>query len=61
MLREEFDKTQNGALNKYFPKEAVKQEEDFDLVLDCSVACASKSDNDRSDNDGNEHSKPSVG
>ena len=24
-LREEFDKTQKGALGKYFPKEAVKQ------------------------------------
>jgi hypothetical protein len=29
-LREEFDKTQKGTLDKYFPKEAVKQEEDFD-------------------------------
>jgi hypothetical protein len=28
-LREEFDKTQKGALEKYFPKEAVKQQEDF--------------------------------
>ena len=54
MLREEFYKTQNGALNKYFTKEAVKKEEDCDLVLDCSFACASKTDNDRSDNDGNE-------
>ena len=40
-------------LDKYFPKEAVKQEEDFDLVLDSSVACAVKTDNE-SDNDGNE-------
>jgi len=54
MLREEFDETQKGALDKYFPKEAVKQQEDFDLVLDSSVTCASKTDNDRSDNDGNE-------
>jgi hypothetical protein len=53
-LREEFDKTQKGALVKYFPKEAVKQQEDFDLVLDSSVACAAKTDNDQSDNDGNE-------
>ena len=53
-LREEFDKTQKGALDKYFPKEAVKQEEDFDLVLDSSVACAAKTDNDESDSDGKE-------
>jgi hypothetical protein len=53
-LREEFDKTQKGALHKYFPKQAVKQEEDFDLVLNSSVACAAKTDNDKSDNDGNE-------
>ena len=33
MLREEFDETQKGALDKYFPKEAVKQQEDLDLVL----------------------------
>jgi hypothetical protein len=51
MLREEFDKTLKGA---YFPKEAVKQKEDFDLVLDSSVACAAKTDNDKSDNNGNE-------
>jgi hypothetical protein len=54
MLREEFDKTLKGALDKYFPKEAVKQEEDFDLVLDSSAACAAKTDNDKSDKDGNE-------
>jgi hypothetical protein len=54
-LREENDKTKKGALDKYFPKEAVKQEEDFDLVLDSSVACAAKTDNDKSDNDGNEY------
>jgi hypothetical protein len=53
-LREAFDKTQKGALDKYFPKEAVKQEEDFDLVLDSSVACAAKTENNKSDNDGNE-------
>jgi hypothetical protein len=29
-------------MDKYFPKEAVKQENDFDLVLDSSVACAAK-------------------
>jgi hypothetical protein len=45
--REEFDKTQKGALDKYFPNEAVKQEEDFDLVLDSSVACSAKTDNDK--------------
>ena len=32
-LREEFDKTQKRAFDKYFPKEAVKQQEDLDLVL----------------------------
>jgi hypothetical protein len=53
-LREEFDKTQKGALDNYFPNEAVKQEEDFDLVLDSSVACAAKTENDKSDKDGNE-------
>jgi len=53
-LREEFDKAQKGPLDKYFPKEAVKQQEDFDLVLNSSVACAVKTDNDKSDNDGNE-------
>ena len=53
-LREEFDKTQKGALDKYFTREAVKQEEDFDLVLDFGVACVAKTDNDESDNDGNE-------
>jgi hypothetical protein len=41
-------------LYKYIPKEAVKQEDDFDLVLDSSIACAVKTDNDKSDNDGNE-------
>jgi hypothetical protein len=41
-------------LDNYFPKEAVKQEEDFDLVLDSSVTCAAKADNDKSDNDGDE-------
>jgi hypothetical protein len=41
-------------LDKYFPKEAVTQEEDFDLVLDSSVACAAKTDIDKSDNGGNE-------
>ena len=39
MLREEFDKTKKGALDKYFPKE------DFDLVLDSSVTCAGKTAN----------------
>jgi hypothetical protein len=53
-LREECDKTQKGALDKYFPKEAVKQEKDFDLVLDSGIACAAKTDNDKSDNDGKE-------
>jgi hypothetical protein len=53
-LREEFVKTQKGALDKYFPKKAVKQEDDFDLVLDSSVACVAKTDNDKSDNDSNE-------
>jgi hypothetical protein len=53
-LREEFDKTQKGELDKYFAKEAVKQEEDFDLVLYSSVACAAKTDNDESDSDGKE-------
>jgi hypothetical protein len=52
-LREEFDKTKKGVLDKYFPKEAVTQEEDFDLVLDSSFACAAKTDNDKSDNGGN--------
>ena len=52
-VREEFDKTQKGALDKYFLKEAVKQQEDFDLVLDSSVACAAKTDNDKNDDDGN--------
>ena len=52
-VREEFDKTQKGALDKYFPKGAVKQQEDFDLVLDSSVACAAKTDNDKNDDDGN--------
>jgi hypothetical protein len=53
-LRENFDKTKKGAIDKYFPKEAVKQEEGFDLVLDSSVTCATKTDNDKSDSDGNE-------
>jgi hypothetical protein len=53
-LREEFDTAKKGALDKYFPKEAVKQEEDFDLVLDSSVASAANTDNDKSANDGNE-------
>jgi hypothetical protein len=53
-LREECDKTQKGALDKYSPKEAVKQEREFHLVLDSGVACAAKTDNDKSDNDGNE-------
>jgi len=33
-LREEFDKTQKGVLDKYFPKEAVKQEDSS-----CLTAC----------------------
>jgi hypothetical protein len=53
-LREEFDKTQKGALDKYFPKEAVKEERDFDLVLDSSVARAAKTDKDKCATDGNE-------
>ena len=52
-LTEEFDKTQKEVLEKHFPKEAVKQEVDFYLVLDSNVACAAKTD-DESDNDGNE-------
>jgi hypothetical protein len=46
-------KLKKGALDIYFPNEAVKQEEDFDLVLDSSVTCAATTDNDKSDNDGN--------
>jgi hypothetical protein len=52
-LRETFNKTEKGAVDRYFPKETVKQEEDFDLVLNSSVACAAKTGNDKSDNDGN--------
>jgi hypothetical protein len=53
-LREEFDKTRKAALDEYFPNKAVKKQEDFDLVLDSSVASAAKTDSDKSDNDGNE-------
>jgi hypothetical protein len=53
-LREEFDETQKGALDNYFSKEAVKEERDFDLVLDSSVARAAKTDKDKCANDGNE-------
>ncbi|XP_059169365.1 zinc finger MYM-type protein 5-like [Physella acuta] len=39
-LREEFDKTQAGALDKYirYPKEVGKQQKNVDLVVDSNVA-----------------------
>jgi hypothetical protein len=41
-------------LGNYFLKEAVKEEEDFDFVLDSSVARAAKTDKYKCANDGNE-------